>query len=117
MKYDAVLHYSDEEQRGYARFFLPPNPPANPVNEAVHVVHRNAAEHPKYSRDLTNVFDYRTGRGIRLYTAGEVAKPATEKYKITKRLSLLKIQQKKAPWRRHHSFSNGNRGRCCWIPF
>ena len=42
------------------------------------------AKHPKHSRELKNVFDYGTGRGIRLDAAGEVAKPATEKYQIKK---------------------------------
>ena len=65
MQYDAVLHYAGEDQRGYARLRLPPNQPANPANEPVYVVHHNAEEHPKYSRDLTNIFDYGTGRGIR----------------------------------------------------
>ena len=73
-----------------------------------------AAKHPKHSRYLTNVFDYGTGWGICLDAAGEVAKPATEKHLITKRLSFLKTQQKKAPWQRHQSFANGNRGIFCW---
>ena len=50
------------------------------------------AKHPKNSRDLTNVFDYGTGRGIRLDATEEVAKPATEKHRIKKRLSLLNTQ-------------------------
>ena len=43
-----------------------------------------AGEHPKHSQDLTNVFDYGRGRGIRSDASGEVAKPATEKHRITK---------------------------------
>ena len=35
------------------------------------MVHRNAAKHTKYSRDLTNVFDYGTGRGISLDALGK----------------------------------------------
>ena len=44
MQYDAVLHYAGKEQRGYARFRLPPNLPANLTNEAVYVVRSNAQQ-------------------------------------------------------------------------
>ena len=60
IQYDAVIHYADEEQRGYARFRLPPNSPANPVNALLQrgpKVCMQTAEHPKHSRDLTKVFD------------------------------------------------------------
>ena len=44
MLYDAFLHYANKEQLGYARFRLPPNPPANMANEAVRLVRRNAQQ-------------------------------------------------------------------------
>ena len=50
MRYDAVLQNSDEDQRGYARFCLPPNLPANPANEAVRVVRRNAQQRRQQRR-------------------------------------------------------------------
>ena len=44
MRYNAVLHYANEEQCGYAYFRFPPNLPANPEHEVVRVVHRNAQQ-------------------------------------------------------------------------
>ena len=40
MRYDAVLHYADEEHSRFSSFHLPANPPSNPANESIRVRRR-----------------------------------------------------------------------------
>ena len=54
MQYNAVLHYSDKEQRWYARFRLPPKPPDSPAKKAVCVVRHNAQQRRQQRRHSTS---------------------------------------------------------------
>ena len=40
MRYDAVLHYADEENSQFSSFHLPANPPSNPANKSIRVRRR-----------------------------------------------------------------------------
>ena len=40
MRYDAVLHYADEEHSQFSSFQLPADPPSNPANERIRVRRR-----------------------------------------------------------------------------
>ena len=76
-------------------------------------------EHPVISRDLTNVFNFGTGRKVRKDVkatiahgapSGNSAKPAP-----AQRMRELKYMQKKEVWRHHQSFSHSRKGRCAWV--
>ena len=62
------------------------------------------AEHPKHTRDLTNVFDFGTGRKQRSDTKGRVDGSVLAPGPPPKRISLLRQKQKKSLW------LNGNGG-------
>jgi hypothetical protein len=73
-----------------------------------------AAEHPKFSHDLTSAFDYGTGRKIRKDIKGQIAqqhgRSAVEAPK--QRLRELANKQKKSKWRYHQSMASSKRGFC-----
>ena len=73
-----------------------------------------AAEHPKHTRDLTNVSEYGCGRKRRSDAKGTVSKavePAPKVMKVHKKLQDVK---RKHPWRVHQSMATNKRKRCCW---
>ena len=72
------------------------------------------AEHPAHIRDLTNVFDSNTGRKLRSDAMGLVAAIGRQPRATIQRLSRLKNQQKKAPWRTHQNLAFHRKGKCCW---
>ncbi len=75
-------------------------------------------EHPKFSRDLTNVFDFGTGRKIRTDAKGIVACGTRGRGAVEapqQRMRELRNKQKKSAWRIHQSMASSKRGRCCWV--
>ena len=63
-------------------------------------------EHPKFSRDLTNVFDFGTGRKIRTDAKGIVACGTRGRGAVEapqQRMRELRNKQKKSAWRIHQS--------------
>ena len=73
------------------------------------------AEHPKHTRDLTNVFDFGTGRKQRSDAKGRVAGSGLAPGPPPKRISLLRQKQMKSPWRTHQSKAHTSYGKCCWV--
>ena len=54
MRYDAVLHYADEEHRSYATYLLPSIPPAAPVLGEAARVRRQGVRQPIFGDDSFN---------------------------------------------------------------
>jgi hypothetical protein len=75
-------------------------------------------EHPNFSRDLTNVFDFGSGRKIRSNAKGTIAKGVPRGRSIpapNQRERQLKAKQSKEEWRVHQSLAGVCRGRCAWM--
>jgi len=73
------------------------------------------AEHPNNSRDLTNVFDFGTGRKIRSDAHGEVACQGRRQTGAMLQKNKFLNGLKKAPWRRHQSVAHSSKGRCQYV--
>ncbi|KAL7528337.1 hypothetical protein ACHAXR_002389 [Thalassiosira sp. AJA248-18] len=73
-------------------------------------------EHPNYSRDLTNVFDFGTGRKLRTDAFGTVAQGVRGAVIAApnQRMRELRNKQKKAEWRTHQSMACEKKGKCQW---
>jgi hypothetical protein len=75
-------------------------------------------EHPNFSRDLTNVFDFGSDRKICSNAKGTIAKgvprgrsiPAPNQWERE-----LKARQSNEEWRVHQSLAGVCRGRCAWM--
>ena len=81
---------------------------------------KQVPEHPAYERDLTNVFDWGTGRKIRSDTQGHMSQGVARgnsSYVLAphQRERDLKAKQKKQQWRIHQSVAGGKSGYCKWI--
>ena len=72
------------------------------------------AEHPLHSRDLTNVFESRSGRKIRSDAQGSIARSGKKPNILLRGLRALRNRQKKAPWRTHQNLAHHRKGRCAW---
>lgn len=71
------------------------------------------AKHLRSVRDLTNVFDYSTGRNLRNDAMGLVAEKVQSSKAVTSRRNLARVQ-KYTKWRVHQSVAYKFRGRCGW---
>ena len=73
-------------------------------------------EHPKNSRDLTNVFDFGTGRKIHSDAHGDkvACNGVAQTGAMLQRKKFLNIL-KKAPWHRHQSVAHSRKGRCHYV--
>ena len=72
------------------------------------------AEHPLHSRNLTNCFEYESGRKVRSDALGIIARSGPKPQSIMQKLYALLNRQKKALWRRHQSLAYHRQGRCAW---
>eukprot|EP00956_Cyclotella_meneghiniana_P033550 scaffold96912_cov61-Cyclotella_meneghiniana.AAC.1 len=79
---------------------------------------RLSPEHPAHSRDLTNVWDFGTGRKVRTDAKGFIAKVAMNGASAVpapnQRARELREKQKKSKWRVHQSCGGEKKGRCSW---
>ena len=73
------------------------------------------AEHPINSRDLTNVFDFGTGRKNRSDAHREVACKCRPQTGAMLQKNKFLNGLKKAPWRRHQSVDPSSMGRCQYV--
>ncbi len=74
------------------------------------------AEHPSWTRDMSKLFGWKTGRKVCLDAMGmmTVALVMPQVQVPTDNYALLKNQQRRSPWRVHQSKAVAQYGKCCW---
>ena len=72
------------------------------------------AEDPLHSRDLTDCFEYDSGRKVRSDALGIIDRSEPKPQSIMQKLYALLNRQRKTLWRRHQSLAYHRQGKCAW---
>ncbi len=74
------------------------------------------AEHPSWTRDMSKLFGWKTGRKVRADAMRmmTVASVMPQVQALMDNYALLKNQQCRSPWRVHQSEAVALYGKCCW---